>query len=631
MRHARLESAPAHGGRIAVLDPDGAVRSRFDPLDEGPERALAPGVVFTESLDGLLDVARAADLCGILIRRGAEPPAPALRNAVETCRRRGSLVALDLSDGDLSEADRPLLTAIRPDVVVLGERLTGSEVPFGAFTGTEAVFAAWSRLDTAFLHSNTYGGNTLALRRARDQLLERRGGGGAVAAGVARAEHDWAWTLELYARHVNPVAARLHRRLRGALHLVRAEGSRVTVELDSGRRLDLLDGVCGGGLGVSGHSPRDLRASVLDRHDPGVDYVGRLEARLARETGLERTFPGVSGAGAVETALTLAMLAQRGRRRIVVFDHNYGGKTLISLIATAAPGSRAPFTPLYGDVRYLDPFAPDAVERFEEEAATGHVALVWIELVHGSSSSFAPVPDALLAAVQRERERRGFLVGVDEILTAYYRCGRRFAFRGRLPSVDIVTVSKALSYLCFPVAATAVSETVYEGARRANQRLVDELRTCHAHQLGAHIALHSIEQVDALRLGERAEALGRVVQDGVAGVDPASRSIGGRFVEGLFVRLEVLPPPLPAAIARRTGELFMLSTILWWIARARLFILYDCFTLHLVASADEAADLAAGIRRLSRTSPQRILWHGLVFMAREWLAAALRGRRRRRS
>nr|WP_157527130.1 aminotransferase class III-fold pyridoxal phosphate-dependent enzyme [Kibdelosporangium sp. MJ126-NF4]CTQ98924.1 Acetylornithine aminotransferase (EC 2.6.1.11) [Kibdelosporangium sp. MJ126-NF4] len=624
MRHHAAASYERHRGRVLVLDPGDLLRSAFDPLGEGPERALVPNVHVVATLGRFRESLVLGHWCGLLVREPHHFPAGEL--AAAAADGDGTPLCLDLSDSDLAERERGLLTALRPDLVIVGERLSGHTVPFSAFTGTTEMFRPWSDAAGAFVHSNTYGGNTLAMRRVRTHLLRLVEPDGRVAETVSAADADWAATLRLYERHVNPVTSALHRKLRGALHVVKAEGTRLTVELDSGRRIEVTDAACGGGLGVNGHNPDDIRTEVLAQHDPERDYGAALEETLARETGLAKAFPGVSGAGAVETAVTLALLAAPpGRRRIVVFDHNYGGKTLVSLLATAAPGSRAPFAPLYEDVVYLDPFAPDAVERFLAEAASGELALVWLELVHGSSDSYAPLPDDLLAAVARERERRRFLVGVDEILTSFYRCGRRFAFHGRLPEVDLVTVSKALSYLCMPVASTVVSGEVCERARQADPGLVEHLRTRFANQLGAHIALHSLSRVDTLGLPERTAALARAVRDCLDSlperVDPAIRR---HFAEGLFVRLGMNPPRLPGMPASRAAELSVWATLYWWITKRKVFVPYDCLGVPLTAGEADLDRITSGIRALAGKTPRALWWAAVLGCARERALARLR-------
>ncbi|MFD3325576.1 aminotransferase class III-fold pyridoxal phosphate-dependent enzyme [Streptomyces sp. NPDC058701] len=634
LRHRAAATAAAHRGRVLVLDPDGTLARRTDPLGEGPDRALAPGLPTRTTVAGLSAALRSTPVCGLVIRApellgGGDLAAVA--DLARAARATGARVVVDLSDISPDTPTHPAVTALRPDLVVLGESLTGHEVPFGAFTGTHDTFAPWSTPRTGFLHSNTYGGNTVAMRAVVARLLPRWDAAAPVHGVLADAAADRRATLDLYARHVNPMAARMQRKLHGALNVVRAKGSRLTVRLDSGRELDLVDGLCGAGLGVAGHNPADALTDVVRGHDPARDHVRELEGVLARETGLPHAFPAVSGASAVESAITLARLARPRQRRIVVFKHNYGGKTLVSLLATAADRTRAPFGPLYDDIRYIDPFTPHAVEEFRKEAAEGDIGLVWIELVHGSSDAYAPIPGPLLDAVTEGRTEHGYLVGVDEVLTSYYRCGTRFAHHGRLPDIDLMSLSKALSHGCFPTGAALVSEEVHDAARRANPQLVEELRTHHAHGLGAHFALQSIRQVDALGVPERAGALSDLVRAGLAAMDEVPRGvIGRRFAEGMLGRFEPRVPGVLGRLVDPGGEWMTYALILWWINRARAFVVYDVFLLPLTATEREISQVMHGARRLSRTGPARLLAHAALFRLGQRLSRSLSRRPERR-
>lgn len=617
MRHLGLARFPHHGGRVLALDPDGSLGRRGDPLRVGPERALVPGIAFCRSVDDLAAAADAGPYCGVVLREthGIDV------ELAGRFRSAGARITVDLGDVDVRTPTVPALAALQPDLVVYGESLTGDEVPFGAFSGPQESFSPWSDPGTAFLHSNTYGGNSVAMRRVKETLGLRWDADAPVRRQLLGTEDDWDRVLDLYARHVNPATVRMHRQLHGALRVVQAQGSRLTVQLDSGRRLELIDGLCGAGLGINGHNPPDAVSDVVRKHDPDTDYVSRLEQVLAAETALPHLFPAVSGASAVETALTLAVLAQPDRPKILVFDHNYGGKTLVSLLATAAERTRAPFGPLYADIVHVDPFAADAPDQLRRQLAAGDVGLVWIELVHGSSDSYAPIPDELLQIVAEERARQGFLVGIDEILTSYYRCRRRFAHQGRLPEIDIMTLSKALSYGCFPVGAALVSDAVHAAAQAAHPELVEELRTEHANQLGAHFALHAVAQVDALGLPEHVPALDRIVSDGIAGLDPQSRSVGRRFAEGQLGRVEILPPRSLRRFLPVDGERLNRAAMAWWITQARAFVVYDVFLLPVHATEPEIRQVMAAADRLARTSP----W---VWLARVWLFRAAERLRR---
>ncbi|MEV0415180.1 aminotransferase class III-fold pyridoxal phosphate-dependent enzyme [Streptomyces sp. NPDC050448] len=627
LRHRAAATAATHRGRVLVLDPDGTLARRCDPLGEGPDRSLAPGVMCHATVAELRAALDGTAVCGLLVRapeRLDESALAAVTQLAGRARAAGARIVVDLSDIAPDCPRDPAVTALRPDLVVLGESLTGHEVPFGAFTGSHDMFAPWSTPRTGFLHSNTYGGNSVAMRAVIARLLPRFDDTDPVHRELAAAAAGRQATLDLYARHVNPMTVRMHRKLHGALNVVRAKGSRLTVRLDSGRELDLVDGLCGAGLGVAGHNPSDALTAVVRGHDPARDHVRELEQVLARETGLPRAFPAVSGASAVESAITLARLARPRHRRIVVFKHNYGGKTLVSLLATAADRTRAPFGPLYDDIRYIDPFTPYAVDEFRKEAARGDIGLVWIELVHGSSDAYAPIPAPLLDAVTEGRTAHGYLIGVDEVLTSYYRCGTRFAHHGRLPAVDLMSLSKALSYGCFPTGAALVSQEVHDAARRTNPQLVEELRTHHAHGLGAHFALQAIAQVDALGLPERVRHLSDIVRSGLAALDTGPQGVvGRRFAEGLLGRLEPRVPGVLGRFLAPEGEWMTYALILWWITRARAFVVYDVFLLPLTATEREIRHVMRGARRLSRTGPVRLLAHAALFRLGQRLSQVL--------
>ncbi|WKV70705.1 aminotransferase class III-fold pyridoxal phosphate-dependent enzyme [Streptomyces sp. PCS3-D2] len=633
LRHRAAATAAVHRGRVLVLDPDGTLARRADPLAEGPDLALAPGLLTHTTVDGLRSALQGTGtpVCGLVVRAPElldDSARAAVAELARTARATGARIVVDLSDIAPDSPADPAVTALRPDLVVLGESLTGHEVPFGAFTGTHDTFEPWTTPQTGFLHSNTYGGNTVAMRAVIARLLPRWDAAAPVHRVLAAAAADRQATLDLYARHVNPMAARMQRKLHGALNVVRAKGSRLTVRLDSGRELDLVDGLCGAGLGVAGHNPADALTDVVRGHDPARGHVRELEEVLARETGLPHTFPAVSGASAVESAITLARLARPRQRRIVVFKHNYGGKTLVSLLATAADRTRAPFGPLYDDIRYIDPFTPHAVDEFREEAAGGDIGLVWIELVHGSSDAYTAIPGPLLDTVTEGRAQHGYLVGVDEVLTSYYRCGTRFAHHGRLPYIDLMSLSKALSYGCFPTGAALVSDEVQEAARRTNPLLVEELRTHHAHGLGAHFALQAIGQVDALGLPERVGALSDLVRAGLAAMDDGPRGVvGRRFAEGMLGRFEPRVPGVLGRFVDPEGEWMTYALILWWINRARAFVVYDVFLLPLTATEREIRQVMRSARRLSRTGPVRLLAHAALFR----LGQRLSGRPKRRT
>jgi len=99
-----------------------------------------------------------------------------LSDIQKRCEQKNTIVAIDTSHG----SDSLIKSAFRtphaaPDIVIWGEALTDHQVPFGAFSIVDDVYKAWRTVDTYFLHSSTYGGNSLATSIVRDGLLRKLG------------------------------------------------------------------------------------------------------------------------------------------------------------------------------------------------------------------------------------------------------------------------------------------------------------------------------------------------------------------------------------------------------------------------------------------------------------------------
>src|SRR5262249_28976238 len=138
---------------------------------------------------------------------------------------------------------------------------------------------------------------------------------------------------------------------------VRAAGDFALV---NGRRI--FDAVSGVACSVRGHNPSTYAQEMAELGNvPDCE----VEARLRDLTGLEHLPPAVSGATAVENALKIALVAQFPRRHVLALKAGFGGKTLLALTGTANPSYKEHIDPLYADVLYVDPFAPDAEAQIE--------------------------------------------------------------------------------------------------------------------------------------------------------------------------------------------------------------------------------------------------------------------------
>ncbi len=267
------------------------------------------------------------------------------------------------------------------------------------------------------------------------------------------------------------------------------------VECGDGVRLYLTDGreildACSGGAMVAclGHGMREIveagaaqaekLAYVYNHHftnEPQERLAERLLEVAAPEMARVRFVSG--GSEANETMLRLARQyhVDRGdteRWRVVSPAQAYHGATMGTLALTGRHGLQHPFE------EYLAPHlhVPPSTERLDPSGAAALEELDRIVAEVGSETITAfvcePVsaaalpgyspPDSFWHGLAERRERYGFLVCFDEIVTGMGRTGSWFAYQ-RLPiEPDVVSAGKGLGAGYFPLAAVLCRQHVYD-------------------------------------------------------------------------------------------------------------------------------------------------------------------------
>jgi ornithine--oxo-acid transaminase len=109
------------------------------------------------------------------------PDADYLRNVEALCRRYGTLFVLDEVQTGMYRTGTFLAAhqfGVEPDIAVLAKALSGGLVPVGAVLMSDEVCdSVYSSLPRAFVHTSTFGENSLAMRAglATLEVLEREG------------------------------------------------------------------------------------------------------------------------------------------------------------------------------------------------------------------------------------------------------------------------------------------------------------------------------------------------------------------------------------------------------------------------------------------------------------------------
>ena len=246
-------------------------------------------------------------------------------------------------------------------------------------------------------------------------------------------------------------------------------GGAIIVDVDGNQLVDLASGIAVTSIGAS-HP--DVVRSIADQaarfthtcfmvteYDAFVDVAAALN-RLTPGTHEKRTALFTTGAEAVENAVKIARVAT-GRPAVVVLDHAYHGRTLMTMSMTAknvpykagfgpfAPEVyRAPSAYAYrwrGDEQQC---ADEALALLEElvltQVGADRVAAIVAEPIQGEGGFIVPAA-GFLPGVQEFARRHGIVFVADEIQTGFGRTGAMFAseHEGLVP--DLICTAKALA------------------------------------------------------------------------------------------------------------------------------------------------------------------------------------------
>jgi acetylornithine/succinyldiaminopimelate/putrescine aminotransferase len=495
-RQVAKERGRGHARRVLIFDEAQQYTRFFDPLRNGPQQALCPQVYFAESestFRQLLDAHRDDWACTIHVAYPGQTIAAQTREAIDGLSRdTGALNVLCNSERDLSDAEL-FRVPENTHILILGENLTRNEVPFAAFCVVASVYSVWGTRRSLSAYTSTFAGNATSLAAALEAIGKYTSYINDVDRQVfAQIDNSFDERIRYFCNHVHPAFGELFQAEKKDLNIARAEGS--SLFLANGK--EVLD-TSSLGCSLRGHNPDDVIPEALRQYDSRVDYFDRIENRLRELSAFSHVFPSVSGAGAVDNAIILSLLAQPGRSKIICFTGNYAGKTLVSVnFSKTAPlladFDLPAFEPYFDNVVHIDPFKEDAEERFAEAAAGGDVALVWFELIQGYM--FKRLPLSLVKYVEKRKQALGYLIGVDEVLTGMWKNGRTILYHQEyLSKVDVATMSKATSDMIFPVSWALVTEEVFGKANATDPSVVALLKRFYRNNVGGLIANHALE------------------------------------------------------------------------------------------------------------------------------------------
>lgn len=419
-----------------------------------------------------------------------------------------------------------------PDIVVFDESFVNRDVPFAAFAARKALFDHWHTPSKSTFHSTTFQPNSISTLHFM-RCLEHADPAfhAEIAVDLHRIDSDLVYRKDLFRRLYSPALAKVIGMTGFETDDVRASGVFVTV---NGR--DVLDAVGGVACSVRGHNPLDYAAEMASL--PDVNVEAELSRRLRDLTELEHVLPAVSGAGAVENALKLALAAQHPRRHVLALKSGFGGKTLLALTGTWNAAYKENVAPLHTDVSYVDPFAVDAIAQINTLLEKTPPAVVQMELIQGVGGVRA-VPEAVVRHLDAQRGKHGYLLLIDEVQTGTYRTGpfRLSAALGITP--DLLIVGKAVSDMMFPFALTMYSAKVARLLTDAGSTLPAEIRRRYGYEWGYKTALNVLRFAATTGLSEQVAASGKLVERLLRHELASCKAVRDVRVFGLLIGIEL--------------------------------------------------------------------------------------------
>src|SRR5213592_2755538 len=306
------------------------------------------------------------------------------------------------------------------------------------------------------------------------------------------------------------------------------------VDRGEGVRLYGVDGseildACGAGAMVAclGHGRRDL-VEAAARQAERLSYVyyhhftNELQEELGRrvidvaapEMARVRFVTGGSEANEMALRLARGYHAERGesRWRIVSPALSYHGATLGTLALSGRRSLQHPYEPYLTDHLHIAP----STGRFDE---SGSEALAELDLLLEAAgpetiAAFVcePVSAAALPAysppqrfwegLAERRERHGFLICFDEVVTGIGRVGTWLAAHQLPIEPDIVAVGKALGAGHAPLGAVLCRQPVYEAIEKGSREF-DLGHTWDGAPLSSAVGLAVLDMITERALVER--------------------------------------------------------------------------------------------------------------------------------
>ena len=337
----------------------------------------------------------------------------------------------------------------------------------------------------------------------------------------------------------------------------------------AGRKI--LDAISGLWCVNAGHAQKSIVAAIqaqaaeLDyapsfhfAHPKVVTLAARLTALAPK--GLENVFFCNSGSEAADTAMKIARgyfsaKGQGGRYQFVSRARSYHGVNFGGMSLGGLPNNLKGFGPLVPGTEHRLPLpydpARDRYSKGEPEGGAGYadaleticaeqgadtIAAVIVEPMTGSGGVFAS-PKAYLPRLREICDRHGVLMIADEVMAGWGRTGKWFSVDHWNVKPDILVTAKGITSAYVPLGLCATTTKL---AEYFEDHYFSHGHTYEAHPITLGPAVATIEEMQRLKLVERAASLEPYVREKLEALKEKHPSIGDVRGLGLFFAVELV-------------------------------------------------------------------------------------------
>lgn len=238
-------------------------------------------------------------------------------------------------------------------------------------------------------------------------------------------------------------------------------------------------------------------------HAPAAELAEAMVGAAPRP--LARVFYSDDGSTAVEVAIKLCLQYWRNvgrpeKRRFVALEGAFHGETLGATSLCGVEIFRRPFAGAVMECLFVPPPGPERPAGAGHEAAFaalaqvlersgGEIAAVVLEPLVQGATGMRMYDAAHLRWARSLCDAHGVLLVIDEVFTGYGRTGAMWACEGAGVAPDVMCVAKGFTGGMLPMAATLVTERIFEAFFGDAERAFYYGHSYCGNPLGAAIAL----------------------------------------------------------------------------------------------------------------------------------------------